>query len=45
MPVPGLADAQSQLAVPAMALGQLVGVVVVESRSVAAFTAADEAAL
>jgi adenylate cyclase len=45
LPVPGLADAQSQLAVPAMAFGQLVGVLLVESRSVAAFTPEDEAAL
>ena len=43
--VPGLPDVQSRLAVPAMALGQLVGVVVVESREVAAFTATDEAVL
>jgi adenylate cyclase len=45
LPVPGLVDAESQLAVPAMAFGQLVGVLMVESRSVAAFTAADESAL
>ena len=43
--MPGLPDAQSQLAVPAMAFGQLVGVLMVESRSVAAFTPEDEAAL
>jgi adenylate cyclase len=45
LPVPGLTEAESRLAVPAMAFGQLVGVLMVESRSVAAFTAADEAAL
>jgi adenylate cyclase len=45
LPVPGLPDAQSQLAVPAMAFGQLVGVLMVEDRSVAAYTAEDEAAL
>lgn len=45
IPVPGLPDAESRLAVPAMAFGQLVGVLMVESRSVAAFTTADEAAL
>jgi hypothetical protein len=45
IPVPDLPWAQSRLAVPAMALGQLVGVVVVESTDSAAFTAADEAAL
>jgi adenylate cyclase len=45
LPVPGLPDAQSQLAVPAMAFGQLVGVLAVENRSVAAYTTEDEAAL
>jgi hypothetical protein len=45
IPLPGLPDAQSRLAVPAMALGQLVGVLVVESRDPIAFTADDEAAL
>jgi len=45
LPVPGLPDAQSQLAVPAMAFGELVGVLAVESRSVAAYTAEDEGAL
>ena len=45
VPVPDLPDVQSRLAVPAMSLGQLVGVVVVESTEAAAFTAADEAAL
>jgi adenylate cyclase len=43
--VPDLADVQSRIAVPALALGQLVGVVVVESTRPVAFTAADEAAL
>jgi predicted pyridoxine 5'-phosphate oxidase superfamily flavin-nucleotide-binding protein len=43
--VPDLPDVQSRLAVPALALGQLVGVVVVESTRPVAFTAADEAAL
>jgi adenylate cyclase len=45
LPVPGLADAQSQVAVPAMALGQLQGVLLVESRELVAFTDADEAVL
>jgi hypothetical protein len=45
IPVPGLPDAQSRLAVPAMAFGELVGVLMVETRTVAAFTTADEAAL
>ena len=45
IPVPDLPDAQSRLAVPAMALGQLVGVLVVESTEPVAFTAADEATL
>ena len=31
IPLPGLSDAESQVAVPAMALGQLVGVLMVES--------------
>ena len=43
--VPDLADVQSRVAVPAMAMGQLVGVVVVESTRPVAFTAADEAVL
>jgi predicted pyridoxine 5'-phosphate oxidase superfamily flavin-nucleotide-binding protein len=43
--VPGLPDVQSRLAVPALALGQLVGVVVVESREPAAYTAIDESVL
>jgi adenylate cyclase len=45
IPVPGLAEAQSRVAVPAMAFGQLVGVVVVESNEPVAFTATDEALL
>ena len=45
LPVPGLPDAQSCVAVPAMALGQVVGVVAVESARTVAFTAADEAVL
>lgn len=43
--VPDLPDVQSRVAVPAVALGQLVGVLVVESRDLVAFTAADEATL
>jgi adenylate cyclase len=43
--VPDLPDVQSRIAVPALALGQLVGVVVVESARPVAFTADDEAAL
>jgi adenylate cyclase len=45
IPVPGLPDAESRVAVPAMAFGQLVGVVVVESNRPVAFTATDEALL
>ncbi len=45
IPVPDLPGAQSRLAVPALALGQLVGVLVIESTDPVAFTAADEAAL
>ncbi len=45
IPVPVLPDVQSRLAVPAMARGELVGVLVVESTSPVAFTAADEAVL
>jgi hypothetical protein len=43
--LPGLAEAQSQVAVPAIVLGQLVGVLVIESRQRVAFTADDEALL
>lgn len=45
IPVPDLPHVQSQIAVPALALGQLVGVVAVESTSSVAFSEADEAAL
>ena len=45
VPLPGLPLADSCLAVPAMALGQLIGVLVVESRQPAAFSAGDEAVL
>lgn len=45
IPLPGLPSPQSQLAVPAMVLGQLVGVVAVESQDPAAFDADDEALL
>jgi adenylate cyclase len=42
IPVPGLSHAQSQLAVPAQALGELVGVLVVESEVPAAYDVADQ---
>lgn len=45
IPVPGLADANSRVAVPAMVLGQLVGVLVVESTEPVAFDETDEAVL
>jgi adenylate cyclase len=45
IPVPGLPEGASRCAVPAMALGQLVGVLTVESRETVAFGAADEAIL
>lgn len=45
VPVPGLSDAESRVAVPAMALGQLVGVLVVESSEQLAFTEEDESLL
>jgi predicted pyridoxine 5'-phosphate oxidase superfamily flavin-nucleotide-binding protein len=43
--VPGLPDAESRVAVPAVALGQLVGVLMVESPQTVAFTSVDEANL
>lgn len=43
IPVPGLPDAESRLAVPAVALGQLVGVLMVESNHPVAFDDADQA--
>jgi adenylate cyclase len=45
IPLPGLANAESQVAVPAMVLGQLVGVLVIESEQRLAFTPDDEALL
>lgn len=45
VPVPGLADSASRCAVPAMGMGQLVGVLTVESRRPVAFGPADEAVL
>lgn len=45
IPLPGLARPESQLAVPAMAMGQLVGVLVVESDDPVAFDAVDESLL
>jgi adenylate cyclase len=45
VPVPGLADVESAVAVPAVALGQLVGVLAVESRQPVAFGPGDERAL
>ncbi len=45
IPLPGLAEAQSQVAVPAIVLGQLVGVLVIESPQRVAFTTEDEALL
>lgn len=45
IPVPGLPDAESSVAVPAMALGELVGVLMVESNELIAFDAPDEAVL
>jgi adenylate cyclase len=45
IPLPGLARAQSQVAVPAMVLGQLVGVLAIESETQVAFRAEDEAVL
>jgi adenylate cyclase len=45
IPLPDLADVESQLAVPAMALGQLVGVLTVESTEQVRFGPDDEAVL
>jgi adenylate cyclase len=45
IPAPGLENAESRVAVPALALGQLVGVLVVESTRQVAFSAADESML
>ena len=45
IPVPVLPEVQSRVAVPAMALGQVVGVLVVESNEVVAFDTDDEALL
>lgn len=43
--VPGLARAESQMAIPAVALGQVVGVLLVESHRQVAFSGGDEANL
>ena len=45
IPLPGLVDAESQVAVPAMVLGQLVGVVVIESSKPGRYAPDDEALL
>jgi adenylate cyclase len=45
LPMPGLPDARSRMAVPAMAFGQVVGVLAADSTDDIAFDAADEAAL
>lgn len=45
VPLPGLAQPGSQLAAPAMALGQLVGVIALESPRTMAFSEDDEALL
>lgn len=45
IPLPGLPFADSRVAVPAVALGQVVGVLTVEERRSAQFTAADESVL
>jgi adenylate cyclase len=45
IPLPGLARAESQVAVPAMVLGQLVGVLAIESEARLAFHVEDEALL
>jgi adenylate cyclase len=45
IPVPGLPDALSRIAVPGLVLGQLVAVLVVEDREVVAFDETDESVL
>jgi adenylate cyclase len=45
IPLPGLSQVQSQLAVPMMALGSLEGVLLVEDPAVVAFESTDEAVL
>jgi hypothetical protein len=45
VPLPGLVSAESRLAVPAIALGQLVGVLMVESQRSVAFDEQDESLL
>ncbi len=45
VPAPGLPGARSQVAVPAMAMGSLVGVLLVESADAVAFDEADESVL
>ncbi len=45
IPLPGLAHAESQVAVPAMVLGQLVGVLAIESDERVAYRVEDEALL
>ncbi|MDQ4134469.1 MAG: pyridoxamine 5'-phosphate oxidase family protein [Actinomycetota bacterium] len=45
IPLPGLSQVQSQLAVPMMALGSLEGVLLVEDPAMVAFESADEAVL
>ncbi|MGZ6887239.1 MAG: GAF domain-containing protein [Acidimicrobiia bacterium] len=45
IPMPGLERAEAQLAVPAMAMGRLVGVLMVESETKLAFDDGDEAIL
>lgn len=45
IPVPGLPDVTSRVAVPGLAMGQLVGVLVAESSQAVAFTADDESTL
>jgi hypothetical protein len=45
IPLPGLPDVESQIAVPAMVLGQLVGVLAIESSTSLAYGPDDEAVL